>query len=128
MMRSQCQAPRTPHFLEGKYIQRAWMFLFLIPGRKRGAKQPLLKQCLNITPSMCVVLTNTILSLGKQNGSKHCLTRQILMSFLEAAQMQMQNSNRPACAHVLRHVTCAHPAYTSKFGNILRLICIESHT
>lgn len=27
---SQSQTPTTAHFLEGKYIQRAWMFLFLI--------------------------------------------------------------------------------------------------
>lgn len=30
MLWSQCQTPTTAHFLEGKYIQRAWMFLFLI--------------------------------------------------------------------------------------------------
>ncbi len=30
MVCSQCQAHTTAHFLEGKYIQRAWMFLFLI--------------------------------------------------------------------------------------------------
>lgn len=30
MVCSQCQTPTTAHFLEGKYIQRAWMFLFLI--------------------------------------------------------------------------------------------------
>ena len=30
MVRSQCHTPTTAHFLEGKYIQRAWMFLFLI--------------------------------------------------------------------------------------------------
>lgn len=30
MVFSQCQPPTTAYFLEGKYIQRAWMFLFLI--------------------------------------------------------------------------------------------------
>lgn len=30
--------------------------IFNLSGRKRGAKQPLLKQCLNITQSMCVAL------------------------------------------------------------------------
>lgn len=57
MVCSQCPTPTTAHFLEGKYIQRAWMFLFLnLSGRKREAKQPILKQCLNITQSMCVII------------------------------------------------------------------------
>lgn len=37
MVCSQSQTPTTAHFLEGKYIHRAWMFLFLISsaGKKK---------------------------------------------------------------------------------------------
>lgn len=60
MVCSQSQTPTTAHFLEGKYIHRAWMFLFLISSagkKKRKAKRPLLQQCLNITRSVCVTLS-----------------------------------------------------------------------
>lgn len=87
--------------------------IFNLSGRKRGAKQPLLKQCLNITQIMCVTLPNTKQSSAKQ---KAALFLRVNMP-LAAAQIHMHKLNRQpyTYAHHMHSgmltCSCAHTNY-----------------
>lgn len=106
MVFGQCLTPTAAHFLEGKYIQKAWRFLFLNrSGWKRGAKPPLWKQC------------HVLMWRWAQVRKKHIHSNvcpEWLMEFQKLAHMPMCTKNVLAYFHTKR--------------SFLSFACPDSHT
>lgn len=107
MVCSQWLTPTTAHFLEGKYIQRAWTVLFLISlVENKRQSNTFLQQCLNITLATCATLRGVRINKNVDNKDIRWISRTCSKSALMSRHIYGSTVIMTWCLSI-----CIRPVY-----------------